>query len=156
MNDEQAGFVEAFGRFYESFGAARTAGRMLAWLMICEPPEKTAAELVEELGVSTGSVSTVTRALTSVGLLERTTFPGRRASYYRLREHAWVQAMDARMAGIKELRQLALSARTVAGATRPDRIEDLVTVTEFFIDRWPRIMDDLHEVVSQPTGATGP
>ena len=153
MNDEQAAFVEAFGRFYEAFGAARTAGRMLGWLMICEPPEKTAAELVDELGVSTGSVSTVTRALTSVQLLERTTFPGKRAAYYRLRDHAWVQAMDARMAGIKELQQLAHMARSVSGETRPDRIEDLVTVTDFFLERWPQLMDDLHEVVSTPTGA---
>ena len=153
MNSQQAEFVEAFGRFYESFSGARTAGRMLGWLMICEPPERTAAELVEDLGVSTGSVSTVARALTSVGLLERTTFPGKRSSYYRLREHAWLQAMNARMTGITELRQMALAARSLMGDDRPDRVEDLIAVTDFFMERWPRLMDDLYEVVSESTGA---
>lgn len=153
MNSEQSEFVEAFGRFYESFSGARTAGRMLGWLMICDPPERTAAELVDDLGVSTGSVSTVARALASVGLLERTTFPGKRSSYYRLREHAWLEAMNARMAGINELRRMALAARSLMGDDRPDRVEDLVTVTDFFLERWPRLMNDLYEVVTESTGA---
>lgn len=153
MNKDQSGFVERFGRYYEEMGGARTAGRMLGWLMICDPPERTAADLVDDLGVSTGSVSTVTRALASVGLVERITFPGERSSYYRLREHAWLEAMNARMTGIKELRHMALAARTLVGNDRQDRVEDLVTVTDFFLERWPRLMDDLHEVVAQRTGA---
>lgn len=153
MNSQQAEFVETFGRYYESFSGARTAGRLLAWLMICDPPERTAAELVEDLGVSTGSVSTVTRSLTSVGLLERTTFPGERSSYFRLRTHAWLEAMNARMAGIAELRQMALAAQRLIGEDRPDRVEELITVTDFFMERWPRLMNDLYEVVSESTGA---
>lgn len=153
MNDEQSGFVEAFGRYYESYAGARTAGRMLAWLMICDPPHKTAAELVEELQVSAGSVSTIARQLSTVGLIERTTFSGERASYYRLREHAWLQAMDMRMHGIRELHDLAIAGRRVESSNRPDRVEELIHVTEFFLERWPRLMDELHESMPVSTGA---
>jgi hypothetical protein len=155
MNERQQEFVEAFGRYYESHAGARTAGRMLAWLMICDPPHKTAAELVDELGVSAGSVSTIARQLTTVGLMERITFPGERASYHRLREHAWVQAMDMRMNGLRELHGLAMTGRHVESSDRPDRVEELIHVTEFLIERWPRLMDELGESMTTETGAQG-
>jgi len=61
--------------------------------------------------------------------------------------------MNARMAGITELRQMALSAGELIDDDRTDRVEDLLTVTDFFLERWPRLMDDLYEVVAEPTGA---
>ena len=57
------------------------------------------------------------------------------------------------MAGITELRQMALSAGELIDDDRTDRVEDLLTVTDFFLERWPRLMDDLYEVVAEPTGA---
>ena len=61
--------------------------------------------------------------------------------------------MNARMAGITELGQMALSAGELIDDDRTDRVEDFLTVTDFFLERWPRLMDDLYEVVAEPTGA---
>ena len=45
MNDRQAAFVEEMGQYLTSVGMTPMAGRMLAWLLICDPAEQTAADL---------------------------------------------------------------------------------------------------------------
>lgn len=46
-------------------------GRALGWLLVCEPPEQSAAELAETLQASKGSISTATRVLLRLGFIER-------------------------------------------------------------------------------------
>ena len=48
-------FVEEFGRLLEEEGAPRIAGRILGWLLICEPPYQSFNDLVGVLGASKGS-----------------------------------------------------------------------------------------------------
>ena len=43
------------------------AGRMWGWLLICEPPEQTAAEIAEALQASRGAISGTARILTTAG-----------------------------------------------------------------------------------------
>ena len=44
-----AEFVEQFAMHLEAEGRPRMAGRVLAFLLVCEPPERMAAELAREL-----------------------------------------------------------------------------------------------------------
>lgn len=44
-HDEVAEFVEEFGIGLEASGLPRAAGRILAWLMVCDPPEQSAEDL---------------------------------------------------------------------------------------------------------------
>ena len=114
MKPEQSEFVEESGRFWESQGMSRTAGRLLGWLMICEPPHQSAAELVSDLEISTGSVSTQVRVLEQVAMLERVTFRNDRATYYQLRDHVWARLMEGEVDRLQHLRKLAASASTCA------------------------------------------
>ncbi len=139
----QAGFVERVGRYWEGWGQPRTAGRMLGWLMICDPPEQSSADLASALAVSAGSVSTTTRQLQQIGLIERVTFPGDRASYFRLHDHAWMRVLESRQEGIRGLHGLALAGTQVLPATRPDRVEELREMTEFMLEEWPKLMERL-------------
>ena len=77
MNEQQ--FTEDFGLFFEHLGVPRMAGRILAWLLICDPPEQTMQDLVDALGASKSSISTMTRLLMNFGLIERLSLPGERA-----------------------------------------------------------------------------
>ena len=54
---EELAFVEDVAVFLESFGLLRMAGRILAWLLICEPPEQSAADLARVLQASKGAIS---------------------------------------------------------------------------------------------------
>ena len=85
MNDRQAGFVEEMGMYLSSVGMTPIAGRLLAWLLICDPEQQTAADLAHDLHASRGAISGAIRQLESAGFVRRTR-RGRRPA--RVREHA--------------------------------------------------------------------
>ena len=64
-------------------------GRVLLWLLVCEPAEQTAAQLAEALQASTGTISTGTRMLERMRLAERSHVRGERADRPRIRPGAW-------------------------------------------------------------------
>lgn len=109
-------FAEQIGRVFEEAGSSRISGRIVGWLLICDPAEQSQPELVEMLAVSKASISTELRTLMHLGLVERTTKPGDRRSYYRVSEQAWPQLIRRRMHTID-----AVAAAAVAGlASIPD------------------------------------
>lgn len=82
MTHEQASFVEAMGQYLGSVGMTPMAGRMWGWLLICMPPERTAADLAEDLQASRGAISGTARILESVGFIKRTRRRGERREYF--------------------------------------------------------------------------
>ena len=77
-------FVHDAGLLFEEEGLPPMAGRLLGWLLLCEPPHQTAAELVEGLEASAGSISSMTRLLVQTGVVERIAVPGIRSAAFRL------------------------------------------------------------------------
>jgi DNA-binding MarR family transcriptional regulator len=141
----QSDYVEKVGRWWEAATGSRAAGRILGWIMICEPPHQSAADLIETLDLSSGSVSNQVRVLETVGLLERVTFGGDRASYYQLRPHAWVEVMLEKQSGTEELLALAHAAESVLPTDRPERVTELARVAEFWNEEWPALIARLKE-----------
>src|SRR4051794_17405161 len=69
------------GLFFEQVGGPRTMGRLYGWLMICDPPDQSLAELAETLGVSKASISTMGRLLLEGGMVERVPASSRQHHY---------------------------------------------------------------------------
>ena len=46
---DQQHFVEEVGLLFEHAGLPRMAGRILGWLLICDPPHQSPGELAEVL-----------------------------------------------------------------------------------------------------------
>lgn len=149
MTEDQSAFVESVGRYWEGLSLSRTAGRILGALMICDPPHLSAGELIAALGVSSGSVSTQTRILEQLGLVERITFPGDRVSYHRLPEHVWPNVVAGELERLVAMRKLAEAGQAVLPATRPERITELATVAEFLIGEWPVLLDAMRARLSE-------
>ena len=103
---EERHFVEDFSLYFEQMGYPRMAGRVLGWLLICEPPAQSAGELADVLGASKGSLSTMTRLLIQVGLIERAGLPGSRRDYFRIKPGAWPQLIKAQMQSMIGLHQM--------------------------------------------------
>jgi DNA-binding MarR family transcriptional regulator len=82
MTDGESAFVEEMGQALASYGMTPMAGRMWGWLLICEPPEQTAADLAEALQASKGAISGTARLLTSAGMIRRGTRRGDRREYF--------------------------------------------------------------------------
>lgn len=139
----QTEFIERVGRWWESIVGSRTAGRILGWLMVCEPAHQSSQDLTEALQASVGSVSTQTRHLESFGLVEKVTFPGDRSTYYQLRPHVWEQMLWAEHQRIRDMRDLAIAGLDVLPAERPDRVTELQRMAAFLIEEWPGLMERL-------------
>ena len=103
---KQQRFVEEVGLFFEQRGLPRMAGRILGWLLICDPPHQTASELADALLASKGSISTITRMLIRLGIIERTGLPGQRRDYFLIKPDAWNAVMKESLTKISEFRSL--------------------------------------------------
>ena len=100
------GYLERWGMLFELLGATRMMGRILGWLLVCDPPEQSAGDIAEAVGASAGSVSTTTRALTQAGMVERLGIPGERSAHFRVRSGVWGQLLRKRMSYIVSMRDL--------------------------------------------------
>ena len=104
---EQTHFIEEVGLMFELVGMPRMSGRIFGWLLISDPPQQSNHALAEVLKASKGSISTMTRYLIQLGLIERVSIPGDRRDYFQIKEHAWTQMTKQRLAQIGAFRQLA-------------------------------------------------
>jgi hypothetical protein len=77
-------YAEEFGLLYSTMGMPPAYGKLLGWLMICDPPDQTSTELAEALRLSKGSVSTGMRMLEGAKLARRVTRPGQRGHAYEV------------------------------------------------------------------------
>jgi DNA-binding transcriptional regulator GbsR (MarR family) len=103
---EERHFVEDVGLFFEQMGFPRMAGRILGRLLICDPPEQSAGQLADALQASKGSLSTMTRLLIQINLVERVGLPGRRRDYFRIRRGAWPHLIKTQMQVMTGLHQV--------------------------------------------------
>src|SRR3954471_14363974 len=86
--------------FAEHYGLPPITGRILGWMMICDPPEQSAGEIAAAIGASRASLTTNMRFLTGSGLVRRVTRPGGRTSYYRMDEGMWDAVVRRRVASM--------------------------------------------------------
>lgn len=134
-------FVEEVALVFEDIGLTRMAGRILGWLLISNPPNQSADELAEALQASRGSISTMTRLLIQLDLIERTGFPGDRRDYFRIKPDLWAQLLQARMSQLTDLHQLAedglelMSAEPLELRQRLQDMHDLYSYVEMELPR---------------------
>jgi len=125
-------FVEGIGLVFERWGFPRTAGRIWGWLHVCKPPHQNSDELAEALHVSKASISTNTRLLENVGLLERVGVRGSRLTHYRLAADTFQSILQQRLSGAKELRSLAERGLELLEAESPERGRRLERLRDFY------------------------
>jgi DNA-binding transcriptional ArsR family regulator len=117
-------WVERVATFFsERYGLPPITGRILGWLMICDPPEQSAADIAGSIGASRASLTTNMRLLTGGGLVHRLTRPGGRTAYYRIDDDAWEKVIRSRVESMMAFGKIAdegisLVGRTGARATR--------------------------------------
>ena len=138
-------YVEDFGLYFEQFGLARTAGRMLGWLLVCDPPHQTMDELVEVLQVSKSSISTTSRMLMYIGLVSKVSFPGERKDYYRISENAWVQGWEAKNNQTTEMKLMAVRGLNLLPEDDSERRERLQEMH----DLYAFLEEELHKLTQR-------
>ncbi|PJJ69901.1 MarR family protein [Sediminihabitans luteus] len=125
-------FVEDVGMFMESTGVPRSAGRLVGWLLVCDPPEQSAQQLAEALGASSGGVSTNVRLLAQVGLVERVGLPDDRRTHYRIKRDAWSTSIADHLRLATAMRGFADEGLGLLAAADPSRRERLRQAQDYF------------------------
>ncbi len=141
---KQQNFVEEAGLSFEMVGLPRMAGRIFGWLLISNPPHQSPAELVEVLQASKGSISTMTRLLAQIGLIERISLPGQRRDYFRIRPNAWSQLTRQRLIQITAFRRLAEQGLSLIQAEDPallKRLEEMRDMHAFLEQEMPQMLE---------------
>lgn len=145
---ERKHFVEDTSLLLEENGVPRMAGRILGWLLICDPPFQSIDDLAVVLQASKGSISTMTRYLIQLDQVERIGIPGKRRDYYRLKDGSWMPLFRQQVSMVTSLRQLmerGLALLSSEGGRSPDRMREVRDLCAYFekelpalIDRWER------------------
>ncbi len=142
--DQRQQFVEDSGLFFEKLGLTRMAGRIIGWLLVCDPPHQTMGDLVDALQASKSSISTSVRQLEQYALIQRFTRPGERRDYYRLAPDIWVWSFRARMHLVTEMRELAEHGLTLLDGEAPERrrrLELMRDVNGYLEREFPKLLD---------------
>jgi DNA-binding transcriptional regulator GbsR (MarR family) len=121
-------FVEQMGGYFESNGLTRLAGRLLGWLLVCEPERQSSEELAVALDASSGGISTNARMLIQFGFIERLAIAGDRRTFFRLRPNAFAAGERHRLQTMADLQQMAevgLNALRGSGEERCRRLYEM-------------------------------
>ena len=140
---EERHFVEDMGLFFEQMGYPRMAGRILGWLLICDPPEQSMEQLAQALQASKGSLSTMTRLLIQIGLLERVARTGERRDYFRLKPGAWPQLITVQMqvmTGLHQVVERGLLLMQNRGLERQQRLQEAHDLYAFLERELPALL----------------
>lgn len=151
-NGEEQRFIEDVAVLLEDFRLSRMAGRIVGRLLVAVPAEQASDELAASLGASKGSISTTTRQLIDLGLVERLGIPGERRDYFRIRRGSWERLIAARLRGYEEMHLVAERGLRLPVAKDPDvrdRIDGMHLVYEVLAEHVPAMLEELSRRLSR-------
>ncbi|HHS51094.1 MAG TPA: MarR family transcriptional regulator [candidate division Zixibacteria bacterium] len=108
------------------------SGRIFAWLLVCNPPEQTAAQIAEALGASRSSLSMNLRLLAHFNMIEEVALKGERSSFYISRPGSLLDAMQAKIAFFSKLKALLREGMHIMESDPPEPIDRLDGVYDIY------------------------
>ncbi|WP_018221726.1 GbsR/MarR family transcriptional regulator [Salinispora pacifica] len=136
-------YAEEVGVVLARMGTTPAFGKLLGWLLICDPPKQTTAQLCAAMGLSKASVSTGMRVLEQSGLVRRVPSPGR-GHAYEMHPDAFARALDPtdKMRAFIDLMQRGIDLVGDAGAPEASRLRHTRDFYTFMVERTPALMEE--------------
>ena len=103
-------FIDRMGLVAEADGLSRIAGRIMG-LMVVEGGPLSFAQIAERLAISRASVSTNTRFLERIGVIERVAVKGERQDYFQLARAPYARLLEGSVARIKKAQSVVADAK---------------------------------------------
>jgi hypothetical protein len=135
-------FVEDFALTFERLGLVRMTGRVMGWLLVCDPPEQTFTQIVQALGASKSSISTALKFLTTARWADRSSKPGDRQDYYTIRPGVMpdlIQQQAARYSTFTDV--LARGLNVLDDPATAGRLRDMHDFFAWLAEEMPALMD---------------
>jgi biotin operon repressor len=136
-------YAEEAAIVLSGMGLPPAYGKLLGWLLICDPPSQTSTQLAQALGLSRASVSTGMRQLESSGLARRVPVPGHRGHAYQLQPDVFVRiaAEPTRFRAFRELMDRGLDLRGGRDTPGSDRLRLTRDFYAFIERELPKLVD---------------
>ncbi len=133
MRDAEKSFVERWSRILATEGLPPVAGRLWAWLLVCEPREQSVDDIADAIGASRGAISGAVRWLEPSGLIHRTRRPGDRRDYWSVTDEAAIRAIENRQRAMQPSLDTLESAMTALADRDPASLQRLRDVHELYL-----------------------
>jgi DNA-binding transcriptional regulator GbsR (MarR family) len=144
MRPEEERFVDRMARILAAEGLPPVAGRLWAWLLVCDPAEQTAADLAEAIGASRGAISGAARMLETAGLIRRRRRRADRREYWSSAPDAMIRVLEVRERQLKPT-LIVLDEAISDLADRPPaslaRLHDARELYAMFLRVFPALVD---------------
>ena len=141
---EEKHFIEDISLYFEQMGLPRTAGRVLGVLLICDPPAQSLTYLCELLQSSKSSVSTTTRLLTEMGLIERVPSPVPRQVYFQFKPGGWMVFIRQRLrlwASLHQITEQGLELLQESDPALRERLQEAHDMFSMIEDELPILLE---------------
>ena len=131
--DEEITFADHMGRFYaRRFAFPPMAGRVLGYLLVCEPPAQTIAELSDALLASRSAVTGALDVLERIDTIQRSRAAGERMDRVRV-DLSSAESRGFDVTEYQELGDLAREGLEVLKDAPADRRESLMELEAFAV-----------------------
>jgi DNA-binding transcriptional regulator GbsR (MarR family) len=129
--DEQITYADHLGRFYaRRYGYPPMVGRVLGYLLVCEPRDQTIAELSEALLASRSAITGALSVLERTDAVRRSRAAGERMDRVRI-DMSSAQARGFDISEYQELGDLAREGLEVLRDAPPERRAELLELAAF-------------------------
>ena len=145
LSPTESAFVERMGLNAEADGQARITGRIWGLMTVADRPLPP-ARIAELLKISRASVSTNMKVLEGMGIIERTTRPGERETYFAIADQPYstlIRSFAARFASYRK--QIAAAAKAIDTPAAHRRLGDLATFYEVLERGHEAMLDELED-----------
>jgi hypothetical protein len=116
-------------------------GRVAGWLLICDPPEQTTAEIADALRVSRSAVGTAIDMLESFSFVRRTRAAGERSDRISINPEAGAQGLEspAEYGAMVALARHGLEVLRDEPPTRRARLLEVAVFYDWLLERMPAL-----------------
>lgn len=129
--DEEITFADHVGRFYaRRYAYPPMVGRVLGYLLVCDPPAPTIAELSDALLASRSAITGALAVLERIGAVQRSRTAGERMDRVSL-DFSSAQAQGFDVTEYQELGDLAREGLRVVERAAPERRATLLEMEAF-------------------------
>ena len=141
-NDVELAFADEVGRHFARQNALPPmTGRVAGWLLICDPPQQTIAELSEALRASRSAVSGAVSMLEEWSWLQRSRAAGERVDRVSLHPAIWSRMVDkpAEYTSLGAVAHHGLKVLGEAPPSRRARLLEAAAFADFLAERMPAL-----------------
>ncbi|HTC69688.1 MAG TPA: MarR family transcriptional regulator [Acidothermaceae bacterium] len=143
--DGEITFADHAGRLYaRRYGMAPMVGRVLGYLMICDPREQSIGELAEALLASRSAIAGAVTVLDTLGLISRSRSAGERMDRIRI-DLTGPQAMGFDVSEYQEQGALAREGLVLLAGEPLERralVLEWAAFADFLVERLPLLQQD--------------